>query len=211
MNYCKVDILLVIICIVLLSACRTNGYGTMVCGDVYISDGTQMTIVNNDRLKLPKRSGNLVIVRNAYNKDNKKEKLHYDNIDSIRVWHPASPNDVWTMLKIPTYGWCIRYVDAPHIQVLTHSTKGYGVFASGRFVNFYTRRIFSKSKVHFLIVKQGMPANDIGGTTGYGSKRWCERICKFVADDPELCKLIMQSRRRKSETLRLLSQYKYNQ
>lgn len=176
-----------------------------------MADGTLQTIDGNNRLKIPERSGKLVVVRNAYSKHSEKTRLRYADIDSIKIWHPASPEDVWTMQKMPAYGWCMRYVDNRHIRVLTQSSKGYGLFASGRAANFYTRRIFSKSKIHFIIAKPGMPAVDIGGTAGYGSKRWREQICSFVADDPQLCLQIMQSRRRKFEILRLLSQYKPNQ
>ena len=194
-----------------LSACRTSTYGTVACGEIYLTDGTQVTIGGNNRLKLPSRRKNLVVINDIYKAHPEKKTYHYSDIDSIKVWHPASPDEIWTRVTMPAYGWCMCYVENPYIHVLTYSSQGYGVYASGRATNFYKLRIIGKSKVRFLMVKPDMPVADIGGVSGYGSARWRKKICSFVADDQELCRLISQSRRKKFEILRLLSTYKMNQ
>ena len=181
MTHSKTFIACFLFMALLLQSCHTATYGTMVCGDIYMTNGTRTTAAGNDR---------------------------YSDVDSIRVWHPASPGDIWTMIPLKGYGWCMRYVENPYITVYTYSSRGYSVFASGRMANNYTQRIFSQSKVHILIAKPGESVSDIGSISGYGGMRWCERLCTFVADDPELCKVIKQAKRRKFETLKLLANYK---
>ena len=195
----------------LLSACQTSRYGKVVCGEVYKKDGSRLTVAQNDRLRMPSGRSQVVVTTDIYASNHEKTKIRYDSIDSVHVWHPASPDEVWTMVPVPDYGWCMRYVDNPYIQVLTFSSRGYGLFASGRMTNYYTQRIASKTKVRFLIVRRGQPVRSIGKVSGYGDRAWRERICGYVADDPELCRAIMQSKRRKYEILRLLAEYKPEQ
>lgn len=207
----QIVVILGAVFVALFSSCQSNTYGTMVCGEIYMTGGAQITVEQDDRLRLPSKSSNLVVINNIYKEHNEKVKYHYADIDSIKVWHPASPDEIWNMIPVPTYGWCMRYVENPYIQVLAYSSQGYGVLASGRMTNFYTQRIISKSKVRFLIAKPGMPIIDIGGVSGYGNASWRERLCSFVADDQELCAFIRQSHKRKFEILRLLTKYKPNQ
>lgn len=192
----------------LLSACQTARYGTVVCGEVYKKDGSRLSVVQNDRLRMPSGHGSVAVITDIYASNHEKDKISYADLDSVRVWHPASPDEVWTLVPVPGYGWCMRYVDNPSIQVYTYSSHGYGLFANGRMTNFYTQRIVSKTKVRFLIARPGQPVRNIGKVSGYGDRSWREHICSYVADDPALCRRIMQSKRRKYELLQLLSEYK---
>lgn len=195
----------------LMSACQTSRYGKVVCGEIYKKDGSRLSVVQRDRLRMPSGHGQVVVTTNIYAKNHEKTKISYDSVDSVHVWHPASPDEVWTMVPVPGYGWCMRYVDNPYIQVLCYSSCGYGLFASGRMTNYYTQRIVSKTKVRFLIARAGQPVRSIGKVKGYGDRSWREHICSYVADDPGLCQRIMQSKRRKYELLQLLSDYKPQQ
>ena len=208
MTHSKTFIACFLFMALLLQSCHTATYGTMVCGDIYMTNGTRTTAAGNDRLRLPLRHGDITVTADIYGEARQKSEYSYSDVDSIRVWHPASPGDIWTMIPLKGYGWCMRYVENPYITVYTYSSRGYSVFASGRMANNYTQRIFSQSKVHILMAKPGESVSGIGSISGYGGMRWCERLCTFVADDPELCKVIKQAKRRKFETLKLLANYK---
>lgn len=209
MNRYFIAIISVALTSLLLHSCSKNSsYGTIICGEIYKTDGSHQTVDGDNRIKMPYRNKDITVLNNIYKKNSTKEKILYTDIDSIRVWHPASPDEIWTMVAVQKYGWCMRYVENPHINVLTYSENGYGLFASGKATNFYSWQVVTKSKIRFLIAKPGEPVADIGGVSGYGDAHWRERLCSFVSDDTALCSEIRQSRQSKIEILKLLSNYK---
>ena len=58
-----------------------------------MADGTQMAVAHDDRLKLPSWHGSLVVIGNIYKFHSERTKYHYADIDSMKVWHLASPGE----------------------------------------------------------------------------------------------------------------------
>lgn len=75
-----------------LSSISAVNASSFVLGRIYMKSGAVIECAETDRIRLPKRSGDAVFLRNAYRKNEVKERFKADQIDSIIAWNPATPD-----------------------------------------------------------------------------------------------------------------------
>ena len=73
-----------ILCMMLVAATQA---ASLVQGRIYLKDGSIIECAEKDRLKIPKHSQNVKLLRRAYYKDKSKEIYAFEAIDSIVCWH----------------------------------------------------------------------------------------------------------------------------
>lgn len=69
-----------------LSTVSVANAASFVTGRIYLKNGSVIECSVNDRIKLPKRSGKTVLLRNAYRKEEVRESFKVDQVDSIIAW-----------------------------------------------------------------------------------------------------------------------------
>ena len=83
----------VLLIFLFLSTVSAANAASFVIGRIYLKNGSVIECTENDRIKLPKRSGKTVFLRNAYRKEEVRESFKAAQIDSIIAWHPATPQE----------------------------------------------------------------------------------------------------------------------
>lgn len=103
-------LLLIILCLSTLSMTNASSF---VVGRIYMKNGSVIECTEKDRIKLPKRSGDAVFLRNAYRKNEVKERFKADQIDSIIAWNPATPEHIRKFVPSESLGWLWIYFETP--------------------------------------------------------------------------------------------------
>ena len=104
---------------------------SLVQGRIYLKDGRIIECAEKDRIKLPKHSQDIKLLRRAFYKDKSKEVYRFEEIDSIVCWHAASPEHLRKFIPVPKAGWLWVYMETSYIGAYVYSQKGYGIDNNG--------------------------------------------------------------------------------
>ena len=198
-------LLLIFLC---LSTLLANA-SSFVMGRIYMKNGSVIDCTEKDRIKLPRRSGDAVFLRNAYRKNEVKERFKADQIDSIIARHPATPEHVHKFVPSESLGWLWIYFETPGICVGVYSAKGYGIGTNGGILILQRRRLLFHSKTAYCLKKAG--DDDfvtVGKASGKANNRFREKVAEYVSDDPKMADAILNSKTRRDKTLLMLENYK---
>lgn len=88
-----------------LSSISTVNAFSFVSGRIYMKNGSIIECSETDRIRLSKRSGDAIFLRNAYRKNEVKERFKADQIDSIIAWYPATPEHICKFVPSESLGW----------------------------------------------------------------------------------------------------------
>lgn len=178
-------------------------------GRIYLKDGTVIECGEDDRIRLPKRSGKARFLHNAYTREKERTVYSAAEIDSILAWHPATPEHVRKFVPSDRPGWMWVYFETPEVRVCVYSVKGYGVGANGGIeVRLWSGLIF-RSRTAYCLRRTGEERYEVIGTTeGRSSGRFRRRLAEYVGDDPVLAERILESRGRRDRTVLMLRDYR---
>lgn len=197
-------ILLALLCITTVSSRGAS----LVEGRAYMKDGTVIACTGSDRLRLPKKSGKLKILRDAFRKTKTKEVLPAGDIDSVVCWHTKTPEHVRKLVFTQDPGWMWVYVETPHITACIYSKKGYYIDTNGGMFVLQRRRWFSQSRAAYFLRKRGESEyQDVGSAYRRSKDVFRERIARYIDDDPELAGRIRQSNAYRDKTILMLYDY----
>ena len=198
-------ILLIFLFLSIVSAANAASF---VIGRIYLKNGSVIECSENDRIKLPKRSGKTVFLRNAYRKEEVRENFNAAQIDSIVVWHPATPEHVRKFVASESIGWLWIYVETPQISVGVYSTKGYGIDTNGG-IQVLQRIGLISSKTTYCLKKTGeADFTPVGKVGGKANNKFRKKIAAYVSDDPTMADIILNSRTQRDNTVLMLMEYK---
>lgn len=192
-----------------LSSISAVNASSFVLGRIYMKSGAVIECAETDRIRLPKRSGDAVFLRNAYRKNEVRERFKADQIDSIIARHPATPKHVHRFVPSESLGWLWIYFETPQISVGVYSAKGYGIGANGGIWILQRQRLLFHSKTAFCLKKTG--EDDfvaVGKASGKANNRFREKVATYVSDDPKMADAILHSKTRRDKTLLMLENYK---
>lgn len=200
------SLLLIFLFLPTLSVINASSF---VVGRIYLKNGSVIKCSENDRIKLPKRSGKTIFLRNAYSKDEVKEMFKADQIDSIIAWHPATPEHVRKFVPSERLGWLWIYFEAPQIRVGIYSAKGYGIDTNGGIQIIQRIGLIFHSKTAYCLKKTGesdfTPVGKIGGKA---NNKFRKKVAAYVSDDLSMTDIILNSRTKRDKTVLMLQQYK---
>lgn len=199
-------LLLIILCLSTLSMTNASSF---VVGRIYMKNGSVIECTEKDRIKLPKRLGDAVFLRNAYRKNEVRERFKADQIDSIIARHPATPEHIHKFVPSESLGWLWIYFETPQISVGVYSAKGYGIGANGGIWILQRQRLLFHSKTAYCLKKTG--DDDfvaVGKAAGKANNTFREKVAEYVSDDPDMADAILNSRIRRDKTLLMLENYK---
>ncbi len=198
-------VLLLLLCTVTVSAAEA---ASLVQGRIYLKDGRVIECAEKDRLEIPKHSRKVKLLRRAYYKDKSKEIYPFEEIDSIVCWHVASPEYLRKFIPAPNVGWLWVYFETPYICTGVYSQKGYGIDSNGGIEVMVRYRYFSRSRTAYYLRKAGEEEfKCVGSASRRGKDRFREAVAAYIADDPELAELVLQSNTDRSKTILLLETY----
>lgn len=184
-------LLLIILCLSTLSMANASSF---VVGRIYMKNGSVIECTEKDRIKLPKRSGDAVSLRNAY--------------DSIIARHPATPEHVHKFVPSESFGWLWIYFETPVICVGVYSAKGYGIGTNGGILILQRQRLLFHSKTAYCLKKAGdEDFVTVGKASGKANNRFREKVAEYVRDDPKMADAILNSKTRRDKTLLMLENY----
>ncbi|WP_303916193.1 hypothetical protein [Bacteroides mediterraneensis] len=199
-------LLLIILCLSTLSMTNASSF---VVGRIYMKNGSVIECTEKDRIKLPKRLGDAVFLRNAYRKNEVRERFKADQIDSIIAWNPATPEHIRKFVPSESLGWLWIYFETPQISVGVYSAKGYGIGTNGGILILQRRRLLFHSKTAYCLKKAG--DDDfvaVGKAAGKANNTFREKVAEYVSDDPDMADAILHSKTRRDKTLLMLENYK---
>ena len=181
---------------------------SLVEGCVFLKNGSVVECTGDDRMQMPKRSGKLKILRDAFRKTKTKELLPAADIDSVICWHTKSPEHPRKFVFAPESGWMWVYVETPYIKACIYSKKGYGIDTNGGIMVWQRRRWFSSSRVAYWLQKRDdSEFQDVGSTYRRSKGIFRERIARYIDDDPELAGRVRQSDAYRDKTILMLYDY----
>ena len=161
------------------------------------------------RIKLPKRSGKTVFLRNAYRKEEVRESFKAAQIDSIIAWHPATPEHVRKFVPSESIGWLWIYVETPQISVGVYSAKGYGIDTNGGIQVIQRNGLIFRSKTAYCLKKTGeTDFTPVGKVGGKANNKFRKKVAAYVSDDPAMADIILNSRTQRDKTVLMLMEYK---
>lgn len=195
-----------ILCMMLVA---TSQAASLVQGRIYLKDGSIIECAEKDRLKIPKYSQNVKLLRRAYYKDKSKEIYAFEAIDSIVCWHPSAPEHPRKFIPVPKIGWLWVHLETPHICAGVYSSKGYGIDTNGGIEVWMKQRYLSRSKTAYYLRKTGdSEFHDMGSASRNAKNVFRERIAEYISDDPVLADQILESNTsNRSKTILMLQKY----
>ncbi len=198
--------LLSFLCTIILFSAQASGF---VQGRIYLKDGRVVECAEKDRIKLPKHSQDVKLLRRAFYKDKSKEIYRFEEIDSIVCWHAASPQHLRKFIPAPNIGWLWVYMETPYIGAYVYSQKGYGIDNNGGIEVLVKLRSLSRSRTTYYLRKTGdSEFYDVGSASRNAKNIFRERIAAYISDDPELAEIILQSdSKNRSKTILKLNDY----
>ncbi len=181
---------------------------TLVEGSVWLKDGTVHRFTGKDRIRIPRKHGDLDAFRDAFRRKTKQRiRYRYDEIDSVVLWHSRTPEEHHTFLPTEK-GWCHRILATPSIRVLLYSRVGYRLYATGGGTELARVGALRTSKIRIYLQKGDSPAlRSLGRVNRRNGNAFRRRTAAFVADDPELARRIRGSFTSRKKTLLLLRDY----
>lgn len=192
-----------------LSTVSVANAASFVTGRIYLKNGSVIECSVNDRIKLPKRSGKTVLLRNAYRKEEVRESFKVDQVDSIIAWHPATQEHVRKFVPSESLGWLWIYFETPQISVGVYSAKGYGIATNGGIRILQKRRLLFHSKTAFCLKKKGEDDFvQVGKVSDKANNKFRKEVAEYVSDDPDMADAILNSKTRRDKTLLMLWNYK---
>lgn len=181
---------------------------SLVEGRIYMKNGSVIECTGNDRLRMPKKTGKLKILREAFRKTKTKEHLPAADIDSVICWHTKSPEHTRKLLFAAKPGWMWAYAEMPHIKACIYSKKGYGIDTNGGIEVWQRRRWFSRSRVAFFLQKQGDSGfQNVGSAYRRPKNSFRKRIARYIDDDPRMSEQILHSNAYRDKTILMLRDY----
>lgn len=197
--------LLIFLC---LSTISTTIASSFVIGRIYMKNGSVIECSEKDRIKLPKRSGKTVFLRNAYRKDEVRERFRADQIDSIIAWHPATPEHIRKFVPSESLGWLWIYFETPRISIGVYSAKGYGIDTNGGIQVLQRIGLIFHSKTAYCLKKTGKTDfTPVGKVGGKANNKFREKVAAYVSDDPAMADIILNSRTQRDKTMLMLVDY----
>lgn len=197
--------LLIFLC---LSSISTTIASSFVIGRIYMKNGSVIECSEKDRIKLPKRSSKTVFLRNAYRKDEVRERFRADQIDSIIAWHPATPEHIRKFVPSESLGWLWIYFETPRISIGVYSAKGYGIDTNGGIQVLQRIGLISHSKTAYCLKKTGKTDfTPVGKVGGKANNKFREKVAAYVSDDPAMADIILNSRTQRDKTVLMLVDY----
>ena len=195
-----------ILCMMLVAATQA---ASLVQGRIYLKDGSIIECAEKDRLKIPKHSQNVKLLRRAYYKDKSKETYPFEAVDSIVCWHVAAPDHLRTFIPAEQIGWMWVYMETPYIGAYVYSEKGFGIDNNGGIEVLYKQRSLSRSRTAYYLRKTGdTEFQDVGSASRNAKEGFRERIVEYISDDPALAELIRQTRTsNRSKIILMLEDY----
>lgn len=198
----------VLLAVVLLLAASVAGGSDFVHGRIYLKDGRVLECADGDRIRLPKRSGKAIFLKNAYTDLEEKEKFSAGQIDSIVAWHPATPEHVRKFVPSETPGWLWVYFETPKVCVCIYSEKGYGIGANGGIEVLQWQGLIFRSRTAYCLRRAEEETFEvIGSANGISSEGFRRKLAEFVGDNPDLAERILESRGRRDKTVMMLEDY----
>lgn len=182
---------------------------SLVQGRIYLKDGRIIECAEKDRIKLPKHSQDVKLLRRAFYKNKSKEVYQFEEIDSIVCWHAASPEHLRKFIPTPKAGWLWVYMETPYIGAYVYSQKGYGIDNNGGIEVLVKLRSLSRSRTTYYLRKTSdTEFHNIGSASRNAKKGFREQIVEYISDDPELAEIILQSdSKNRSKTILMLKTY----
>lgn len=157
---------------------------------------------------IPKKGKDVKAFRGIFTRDKQKEVYPAEEIDSIVCWHPRDtgiPAEIHTgrgyrlVLAVFCYAAYRGYV---------YSGRGYGIASNGGIQVWQRRGVFSRSRVIYYLRKSGdtlyYSPGKMKPRTGNAFR---ERLCRYVADDAELCRRIRSLDTWRDKTVLMLQEY----
>lgn len=199
----------VLLIFLFLSTVSAANAASFVIGRIYLKNGSVIECTENDRIKLPKRSGKTVFLRNAYRKEEVRESFKTAQIDSIIAWHPATPEHVRKFVPSESIGWLWIYVETPQICVGVYSAKGYGIDTNGGIQVIQRNGLIFRSKTVYCLKKTGeTDFTPVGKVGGKANNKFRKKVAAYVSDDPAMADIILNSRTQRDKTALMLMEYK---
>ena len=199
---------IVLLVFTVLTTVTVSNAASFVIGRIYLKNGSVIECTENDRIKLPKRSGKTVFLRNAYRKEEVRERFNADQIDSIVAWHPATPEHVRKFVLSESLGWLWVYFETSRISVGIYSAKGYGIDTNGG-IQVIQRIGLISSKTAYCLKKKGeADFAAVGKASGKANNKFRKKVAAYVSDDPAMADVILNSRTQRDKTVLMLSEYK---
>lgn len=194
------------LCMMLVAATQAS---SLVQGRIYLKNGRVIECAEKDRIKLPKHSQDVKLLRHAFYKDKSKEVYRFEEIDSIVCWHATSPEHLRKFIPTLKAGWLWVYMETPYIGAYVYSHKGYGIDNNGGIEVLVKLRSFSRSRTTYYLRKAGdSEFYDVGSASRNAKNVFRERIAAYISDDPELAETILQSdSKNRSKTILMLKAY----
>lgn len=172
-----------------------------VCGRVFLKDGSIIEADGDNRIGTPKKkNGKVTVIENAFTHNSKETRvLEGAEIDSLQIWQRTRTDRVRTLVYIPGRGWGWKIESAGGITLYGYSPDGYYLAGNGG--------MSTRGKLTLLVVKDGH-IYEYENTHKMADDSFRREITAFVADDPALTARIMESRKTKDATLRMLGTYR---
>lgn len=191
----------------LLFATATVRASSLLEGVVYLKTGEQLRFTDADRIELPRKQNALRTFRDVFRKTRRRTAYRTEEIDSVVVWHPRTPDRRHTFLPTRA-GWCRIYFSTPLLRALIYSRKGYTIYAGGGTASYVRDGLLGSSAIELYL--QRLPDGELQAVGRLNSKTtdlFRRRIADFVADDPELAGRILRSNTSRDKTVGLLTGY----
>lgn len=177
-------------------------------GIIYFKEGKSVGFSDDNRVCIPRKSKDVKAFRAIFTKDKQKEIYPTEEIDSIVCWHPRTPEYRRKFIPAEGIGWCWQHFATPHIKVCVYSRRGYGIASNGGIQIWQRRGVFSRSRVVYYLRKPGETAYySPGKMKSRSGNAFRERLCRYVADDAELCRRIRSLDTWRDKSVMMLQEY----
>lgn len=187
----------------------TAAASNFVNGRIYFKDGSVVECGERDRIKLPKHSRPVKLMRNAYRKDETRETFAPELIDSMVCWHPSDTTHLRKFVFADKPGWMWVYLETPEIVAAVYAAKGYGISSNGGIEVLVKQRYFSRSRTAYLLRKKGDEEYFcVGSASRRAKKRFRRLVAGYIADDPLLASEVLESKSsNRSRVILMLNDY----
>lgn len=109
---------------------------------VYLKDGSTDQYSGSTKLSMPHKSDALQRVENAYTKKQKKAgEILSAMVDSVVMWLPTRPDNRYTFVFVPKYGWCTLLDKTDQSTAYLCSEGGYRIRPDGGLWFFDTKKL----------------------------------------------------------------------
>lgn len=197
-----------ILSLLCVTATFTASADSLVKGRIYLKDGSVVECGEKDRIRLPKRHGDIKLFRNAFYRDKNREIYPQEEVDSLVCWHKSEPERVRKFITSEKEGLLWVYFETPYICVCIYSSKGYGISANGGIEIWQRIRYFSQSRTAYYMRKSGDSEFHVAGSVNRNNKRvFLKRIAEYISDDAALAERILNSESDRNRTILMLSDY----